>query len=121
MIGHVLLHPHANISLFIAVASLSAAPLGIAHADKVMRVGITASDIQKYRAPNDHCSGRDQRSWENNYFLAPRTSHDSRGPGNPPTLGVVSAAGMMQRAGCGIQKPRGLTAGSAFCSVQRPG
>src|ERR1700736_4167930 len=45
MIGHVLLHPRANISLFIAVASLSAAPLGIQHADKVMRVGMTASDI----------------------------------------------------------------------------
>ena len=43
--GHVLLHPRARIGLFIAVACLSAAPLGIAHADKVMRVGMTASDI----------------------------------------------------------------------------
>jgi hypothetical protein len=45
MVGHVLLHPSARIGLFVAVACLSFAPLGISRADKVMRVGMTASDI----------------------------------------------------------------------------
>ena len=45
MVEHLLCRRCARIGLFVAVAYLSVAPLDIAYADKVMRVGMTASDI----------------------------------------------------------------------------
>jgi hypothetical protein len=45
MRGRALRRPFIHIGLFAAAALLSAAPLVTAYADKVMRVGMTASDI----------------------------------------------------------------------------
>ncbi len=45
MVGRALLRPRTHIGLFVTAVFLSAAPFATAYADKVMRVGMTASDI----------------------------------------------------------------------------